>query len=503
MSDIERLNIYSSAIDGGQALCFDTGLDSRAFAQARLAQFLSEHGCIVNLSGGIVPWKAGGVVEAVNPSLAQGAATMHIWGQAFAGERLDRVLHDSARRDAALAAVVSWIDARLALEGEENVPRVPLWPCAALIANAEPEQNTASGEAVLFLPENIVRRCIQAEGEEARLRGIGQYVHPDLEGADAAAFTAAAMLYRVFSGAGAFSALREDLLHQDMREGNFLPLRLAAPGLDPQIAELIQEALTPQGKSTGAADCPSPQGSKSDAADLLAPLRESLGNANPDWKAEKFFHALGGQELEKLAEEKEKYLHRKKIQVNARRFVIRNTAIIAGIAAAVLITLFVGASIAKGRASAPTTAGMDSLTVVNSYYEAINSLDHQFLEASTARGAGKADITMTANLFVINRVRQAYEYSQFKFMPPDEWLEAGRPPLDIPVYGISGLHITHVSGSEDSDAVHYSAVYALWLPISENDDNEPLVYNYTDELRLERIKGNWRIAEIKRSGDIP
>ena len=482
----ERLNIYNSTIDGEQALCFDTGLDARSFAQARFAQFLSEPGCIVNASGGIVPWKANGVREAVNPSHAQGAATMHLWGPPFAGVRLDRLLNDSTRRDAALAAVINWIDARLALEKQENVPHVPLWPCAALIADTE--QNTVSGETILFLPENIVRRCMQAEGEEARLRGAGQYVHPDLEGA--AAFTAAAMLYRVFSGAGAFTALREEVLHQDMREGNFTPLRLAAPGLDPEIAELIQEALTPRGKTNdaqGGSDIP------------LSRLRERIGQVSPELKIKAFFHGLSRQEQDKLAEEKEKYLHRKKIEVNTRRFVIRNTAIIAGIAAAVLIAILVVAGIAKSRASVPSTAGMDSLTVVRSYYEAISSLDHQFLEACTARGAGKTDINMTANLFVITRVRQAYEYSQFQFMPPDEWLEAGRPPLDIPVYGISDLHITHASGSEDSAEVHYSAVYTLWIPMTDNGDNEPDTYNYTDELRLERIRGNWRISEINRS----
>jgi len=493
--DNKRLNIYNATIDsrpldGEQALYCDTGLDSQSFARARLAQFLTESGCIVNSDSGIIPWKARGVCEAVNPSHAQGTQTMHIFGPAFTGARLDRLLNDTADSDTALAAVVSWIDARLALERQENVPPVPLWPCAALIANAKKssaEQNSA--DDVLFLPENIVRRCMQSEGEEALLRGAAQYVHPDLEGA--AAFTAAAMLYRVFSGNGAFAALREEVLHQDMREGNFLPIRLAAPGLDPEIAKLIQEALTPQGKTNGV-----PSAAKN--VSPLSRLRERIIMLSPELKTSAFFQGLSQQEQAKLADEKEKFLHRKKIQVNTRRFVIRNTAIIAGIAATALIAILAAAGIAKSRASAPSTAGMDSLTVVRSYYEAINSLDHQFLEACTARGAGKTDINMTSNLFVITRVRQAYEYSPFQFMAPDESPDAGRPP-DIPVYGISGLRITHVSGSEDSDAVHYSAVYTLWIPISDDESNEPDTYNYTDELRLERIRGNWRICEIKRN----
>jgi len=512
-NDNKWLNIYDSEIDGEQALCCDTGLDSRSFARARLAQFLTESGCIVNPDNSIIPWKARGVCEAVNPSHTQGMQTMHIFGPAFAGTRLDQLLNDTARSDAALAAVVSWIDARLALEKQENLPRVPLWPCAALIASTE--QSSAAlfqsaalfhsamlfqsaalfHNAMLFLPENIVRRCMQSEDEQALLRGAAQYVHPDLEGAAASAFTAAAMLYRVCAGSGAFTALREEVLHQDMREGNFLPIRLAAPGLDPEIAKLIQEALMSQGKTGGV-----PSATKNAAApSLLSRLRECIGAVSPELEISAFFHGLSQQEQAKLADEKEKFLRRKKIQVNTKRFVIRNTTIIAGIAAALLIVFLAAAGIAKSRAAAPSTAGMDSLTVVRSYYMAINSLDHQFLEACTARGAGKTDINMTSNLFVITRVRQAYEYTPFQFMSPDESLEAEMPPPDIPIYGISGLRITHVSGSEDSDAVHYSAVYTLWIPMSDDESNEPNVYNYTDELRLERIKGNWRICEIIRN----
>ena len=471
-----RSHIYHITVNGTQALGFDTGLDARAFAQARAAHYLSQPGFRVNSAGNIVQWKACGVIEAHNPFQEEaGAGTMHVWGPDFTGIPLDILINDSARRNEAFLAVLRWIDALLALP--DSAPL--LWPCAALIGS----------ESILFPPADLVQRCMQAEGDETRLSGAAQYVHPDRQGVQGAAFTAAAMLYRLFSGTGAFNALNEEILRQDLREGNFLPIHLAAPGLDSSVAVTIQEALLPKGKA------------HADNRLLLRLIRESLGAANRYSSIESFFHTLSETELNKLLKEKEKFLHRNKIAVNTRRFVMRNTAPISGIAAALLITIFAGLSIAKNHRNAPSTAGMDSITVVTSYYNALSALDHQFMDACTSGAAGKDDINMVTNLFVITRVRQAYEQGQFQFITPGDWLEAGSPVLDIPVFGITDLHITLLSGSDDLDTVSYSAEYTLWLPMAQDENNGPQILKYNDVLTLSPVKGNWRINEIRRSGD--
>ena len=513
----QRINIYGLTVDGAEALGFDSGLDARSFAQARIAQYLSEPGYIVTPDGGITPWKASGVIEANNPTSPHTAPTMHIWGPAFTGIRFDILISDSSEINKALAAIINWINARLALDAEGITLVPPLWPCAAFIADAEFKSHAAKPGiekaplitaaipqgTVFFAPENLTRRCIQAEGEEARLRRAEQYVHPDLKGIDGAAWTASAMLYRIFAGTGAWTALNEDVLHSDMRERNFLPIRLAAPGIDPKLASLIQETLADRQKNSGVISQIHPS-AEQDSRNTPLPcqltrLRQSLEAPAREQKPREYFYALSQTEQDKLAEEKQRFLKRNKARVNTTRFIIRNTAIILGLAAALLITVLIGVSIAKKRASAPSTAGMDSLTVVSTYYKAMSALDHEYMEACTAKGAGKSDINMAASLFVITRVRQAYEYGTIQFIPPDEWLKAGKPALDIPVFGITDLHITHLSGDEETETVNYRASYTLWVPISEADNGEPCAYNYTDELTLSRIRKNWRITEIKRN----
>ncbi|GHV24926.1 hypothetical protein FACS189498_2680 [Spirochaetia bacterium] len=90
-----------------------------------------------------------------------------------------------------------------------------------------------------------MERCLEAEGGDAWRTKAEQWTHPDLKGAEADTFTAAAMLYKIISGDFPFPQTDSDLLLQDIREGNFVPLRLAAPGVDGETAALVSASLAP------------------------------------------------------------------------------------------------------------------------------------------------------------------------------------------------------------------------------------------------------------------
>jgi hypothetical protein len=120
---------------------------------------------------------------------------------------------------------------------------------------------------------------------------------------------------------------------------------------------------------------------------------------------------------------------------------------------------------------------------------------------------------MVAGFFVITRTRQAYEGGGApQVIPAEQWIAGGMPPVDSPVFGVSDLVITRLSGEEDSDAVRYRADYGFWTPW-QGEDGEgegeaavpdtaarpPQRHDYGDELTLIRKKGAWRIAEIQRA----
>jgi hypothetical protein len=469
--------------DGRRVLGFDTGLDSRAFAQAKLAQLITEPGLIVRPAEAgarrIELWKASGVLER---SEAGGKPTMVLWGPLFEGGRLDLLINESAEQDKVLAAICAWIQAILAL-GENSPAAVPPWPGAAII-----EQKSGSGgpPAVFFAPPILARRCIITAAE--------QYVHPDLDGMNGAAFTAAAMLYRLFAGAPPFPVIDESLLHQDIREGNFLPVRFAVPGLDARLAALIQNALEP------------PYGNG------IKLLNEILALVQPGGQtisAASLVQPLAEENRLLLEKEKIQFQKRKNASVGIRRFVTRNAAVLAGCLAAFAAVVLITVSIAQSRSRLPSTAGMEPAQVIESYYNAFGELDHQMMEACVTNGAGKDDINSVINLFVINKARQAYEN---KFTPfiisAREWKQGTEMDTDMQVFGVTDLQVTN--NKEQAEEAEYRADYILWVPVELSGDAEmesaetnlPRPYPRTDIITLVRKKDkrgfNWRITGIQR-----
>ncbi|GHU15962.1 hypothetical protein FACS1894163_04440 [Spirochaetia bacterium] len=486
-------------VEGKAALGFDTGLSSQAFAQAKLAQFITQEGLIVYPDGKLEPWQPSAVIERAG-TMGE-PPTMVIWGPDFKGERFDFLLKDEARRDDALDALRLWIDAQSAAKG------LPPWPAGVLI-------NLSEG-TILFPPDRLVTRSIQAEdsGKDAWFDGAESLVNTELAEEEKAAFSAGAILYRLLSGTLPFPNRDQDLLHQDIREGVFLPLRLAAPGLDETAAALVDQAIA---SSKNAA-------SSSKTRPALEEFREILGPIHSQG-VDTFFHPLDEAEQAKIAEERAQFQKKKDLTVNTRRFVIRNAAIITAIFGIALIVGLIVRSVVVSNANLPTTAGMESAEVIETYYGAFGELDHTLMDACVFKKAGKGDIEMVTNLFVMDKVRSAYETSMISnIIPAEKWLENGAEPTVLQVFGVSDLNFSRIRGEESGDEIHYRASYILWLPAgfgspadaeAESVDSPsldeanafvepaptlPRGYPYTDEIALIRVKGNWRIAEIIRT----
>lgn len=495
-------------------LGFDTGLDPVGFAQAKLAQFITERGYLIRAAeppesspgdgadpknGMVETWQAGGVIER---SAAPGTTgTMVIWGPSFTGERLDRLVSDDTRKDEALGAVLRWLRSQLVLESREALPHP--WPAGALCG---------SGGEIFFPPDRLIRRSIEAEGPDSWLNGAERWVHPDLTGREATAFAAGALLYRIFCGEAPFPNGDIDVVREDMREGVFVPARLMAPGLDENLAALIDKAIAPIPKGQKAQE----EKSRPEPDQILRFL-ESGGRE----RAGDYFHPLEAGEMARLNAEKEQFQKKKKLTVKARRFVIRNNLIIGGVFLVVLLAGLVAGSIIKSRAELPTTEGMSPGEVAVSYYGAFETLDHTMMDACVINRAGKSDIEMVTNFFVINRVRQAYEMTAApRMLSAQEWVDGGSAPTDAFVFGVSDLTIDELGRTPGE--VWLRASYILWMPSSQAPREEspaieggaaddfygaageappldlPTGFAYTDELRLILRKGAWRIAEIHR-----
>jgi len=479
-------DVFRFDLNGQITLGFDTGLDSRAFAQAKFAQFITEPGLIVNNS--VELWNATGVAE------SEERQTMIVYGPFFEG---DSLFSQISGNHSPLNSIAAWIKALLFLA--DSPPPVPFQPLVVLIG-----KNDFDGK-VFFIPPNLSMRCLKS--------GTAWYVHPDLEGINLAAFAAAALLYRIFSGEVPYPQKDELILRQDIREGNFLPMRFAVPSLDEKIASLIQSVLEPPDKKSGALN------GKAVLAEFLAILQPALIDETqkidvlPDNKnltTTGLFKALSEETLLQIEKEKAQYLKVKTASVKTKRFVMRNTTLLlcflAGIAACVLIAI----SIVNSRAMLPTTAGLDPEQVIRAYYYAMGDLDHQLMEACVIKNAGKSDIRLVINFVVVSKTRQAYEmFAPPLFISAKEWLDNGGGIVESGVFGVSDLDVKEQITNNREQSVQYQVNYTMWFPPQMMDDSDenneydrnrpPLSRRQSDLVTLILHKGNWRISEIDRS----
>lgn len=471
--------ILISNVDGKPALCYDTGLEPRSFARTKMSQCLIEPGYLVYPDGTNKVWKATGVSEV--------EGFMRVWGVPFDGERLDVLLNkvalsektgsllsasqQSISQAAALRGIVFWIRAKLLL-GDINSA---LNPGAAFISVTKDKKTNGS---VFFGPQNLSQRCLLMEGNEN-----DTYNCPDLSGMDAAAFCAGTMLYKILIKEHPYP--NKDI-YQDMREGVFLPVHLAAPGLDKKLGELIQNALLlPVEKKKVVVS----------GTTILNNLLEILMNKDGEIvSVSSLYRPVSKEDNLRYAKERKSYLGKQSTIVKTKRFVISNKPVLIGVSIALIFVVFVTASMTKSRASRLTTQGMSSDTVVREYYEAFSNLNHIFMESCVMRGVDKSDIQVATNFFVITKVRQTYEQNaRPAIVTARVWRELGGELPAPDVFGVTDLTITKLGGDEMADIVAYRADYLLWFP------NEPEPSNRSDELILKRNRGNWKIAELNRT----
>jgi hypothetical protein len=431
---------------------------------------------------------------------------MVVWGPSFPGVNLDSLIRtsveDQSKKDSALDAIRYWLRAQAFLKEDSIV-----YPGAAgvLIVCNTTDPNFPAG-TVLFPPERLVKRAIEASGDVEVLHAQ-QWVHPDLKGKESISFSAAAMAYAVFGGAIPFAseqALKDgDLLLQDMHEGVFIPLRLISPGLDNELTQAISSAMEPIKPKGEIKIRPAP--------DIIRSLLGDPGSRNiASW-----YTPVGEEERLKINNELEQYRRKKDFTVKTRRFVIRNTTIIVVCLAAVIGTALAVRGYFQRLADMPNTIGMTPVEVVTTYYGAFETLDHEMMEACIYGKNAKLDIDIVLNLYVLSRTRMAYEGSQVQ-VSAREWVEHGSPQTDLTVFGVTDLTLTPMGGSEGQGEIILEARYKLWMPASFFGGSEdlpsdaelmsdnyvpppPQSINYIDRLELSLVKDAWRITEINRT----
>jgi len=460
--------IYISEVNGQSALCFDTGLDPRSFARTKMSQNLIEPGFIVNPDGSQDNWKITGVNE--------NDGFMRVFGPAIPGKRLDLFLEEidsitqqPTLKQEALEAVINWSKAKMFLGDTHSA----INPGASFVSK--------QGN-VFFAPEHISSRCLFIEGEK-----VDSYNCPDLVGMNATAFCTATMLYKILSGSHPHPS---DELFQNMREGIFLPVHVAAPGLNAQLSGLIQEALMlPVEKKN------KQHTTAKSANDILTGILEILiNNENKAVSISSLFNNVSTEKTKQYERERKKYNFRKNKIIKLKRFTINNKYLLIGIAAGLAFTLFVLFNTVIDISGRLTTEGMTPDSVITAYYDAFSSLNHQFMEACI-KGADRSDINVASSFYAVLKQRQAYEgTTASSFIQARVWKDTGGTLPAPNVFGVTDLKVKNIGGDEEDGVMIFNAEYNLWSPFDD------YARHRIDTLTLKKDRRkNWRIIELLRA----
>ena len=467
-------------IHGIQALCFDTGLNARAFAQTKSAHIVTQPGWKVTPDGKVELWKLEGVVEQ--------EGSMLIWGKDFDGEMLSDIISDNNRKEEALDALRCWIKARILLTDKKEVA-IPLhpYPIGALID---------SQGVILFPPSELIELLFKDEESEKWRLGAVRWLHPDLKEDISATFAAGTMAYCIFSGSAPFNNENIDILRQDLRDGVFTPIKLAVPGIDDRLAELITGAIEPFTKKSSGKKLPT----RIDELGMyLGYVKSASVNA--------YIQPVSEEKRKAITLELDKFKKRQVVSVKTKRFIVRNTTYITLLA---IILTFVGilaGTWIESHLNRPTTKGMTPKDVVAAYYSAMGYLDHIFMEASVMNRAGRDDIELVTKMAAVTRIRRAHESNPPMVISAQTWLDSGGAPSLDQIFGVSDLKMEFIGYNDEETEAFFRVSYRFWFPyVDENAANIdfvpqaalPVSWATTDTLRLVFQRNMWRIAEINR-----
>jgi hypothetical protein len=321
-----------------------------------------------------------------------------------------------------------------------------------------------------------------------RLAAFEPFNHPDLAGSEAMVFGLAAAAYRALSGSLPFRAETPEDLRDMIRELPAPPLEIARPDLRADVSTFFRSCLSP---------------AKGRPRPTLA-----------EWVTE----VKGWSSLRERVSESDKTLRRRTAEVAARRalddyrlrrYWRRNWKTAAVAALAVLVLGYVAATIAGNLLRPRAIAGLEPRQVVETFYAAMNALDHQTMEDCVVGDAGKGYINEVINLFVISRARMAVEGAN-PFVDARSWIAKGRPPLahGAAVYGVGPLSIREVPGTAEGFRT-YEVEFERWTPRAGEADStgpaasSPLGVLVVERCYLELDRGNWLLYRLDRMSQSP
>nr|WP_321307763.1 hypothetical protein [uncultured Sphaerochaeta sp.] len=345
------------------------------------------------------------------------------------------------------------------------------------------------GGRLLILPQDLADLFAACSDEETRYFHSSSWVHHGLHQPFTLCDQMASLLY--------YAALGFPPFHdKDSREDSFRPLPLSLTGASlPQttiqfIDRTLSLSLT---KQRDAVMNKEPQ----KALSWFLSQTESL-----QWTLEAT-DSVQTRESLRLIGACASFLDGQHTRAKRRVFWRKKGWLVITIAAIIIsVSWFTTTRIQESR-KPPYTAGMEPMQIIDAYYDSMNELSLEKMEASLAKGVKNPASMEVTNLYVTRQTRQAYEGINTQ-IDPNDWIAEGRPPIlaGTFLYGITDLSIDQIGENR------YLAKGIMWTPYAYSDE-EPeqnatatAVYTYelNQEFSVEMGERGWyEITDIGRA----
>jgi hypothetical protein len=451
-------------IDGGvKHLAVQVGDTAKGRALTRILALKTSPGW--NVRGNEVrEWRFEGLTEKDGAPL--------LYGPPAAGRSLLEILDLPLR--SALPCLSRLVRA-LSLLAQRRIPWFALQTDSVIFEDAD---------GVLFLPPDVMRE-IRDLNSFAQSRDTYESVnHPDLKGEALASFSIAALLYRISTGRFPFTGPDAEEIHEQARKLEIDAPSGIVPELDPELSALVMAGL---GRSRRG----------------VVPLAEWSERLEA-WQTRELFRVLPPEEKEKALREAGSRQQTSVKSFRRRMYWEKNWKIIGVVVIAVAVVAAGAGGILKNMLAPRITRGYAPEKVVETFYNSMNSLDHQAMQSCVIGGAGKGEINEVTVLYVTSRVTQGYQ-GKSTIISAADWDKRGRPKLESPssLYGVTGLAVVQEQGGP---APVYRAQYDKWNPARTPDTAGASTQTapksegqrVADRLWLKQDKGDWVIYKIER-----
>lgn len=474
---------------------FDSGLDEDTFAKTGLYSSIKENGlyAVSRTAYGqpllftFEPWSFSSIETKETGNARHVCFTGETFNGRFLSDVIGKKTFEAGYAVYALCAAVQQII-------KENRTDVPCTGTGGILFKTDETE-----VEFLFLPAQIAEASAAHAGEDAH-RNLQQYwKNPFLAGDKALCFTAAAFAYSALTGSLPFPKTDEAERNTEMHDKNFIRLEHVINGVDTNLADAVDNALSGRGSFI-----PLPELKKE------LGLNETFGTVVPVEHPD----AVNPVQFEA---QKKAYYAARTTGIKTLRTIKRNITGIISCAVAIVIIAVTALGIAQDNGDKPTSRGFTSAQTVQAFYKGIHTQDANLM-GCVSKGDGVSHfIDAVSQVYVGGRIRNMKTES---VLPPEKWILSSPDAQGadkLTVFGIThfmldgensfiGLNVPKrkdapsplktESGMVLTDgctAVHTAEYYFLY---TGNESHNLEVLRYTDKVTVTYMKKRWLVTNV-------